>query len=238
MHFSSNLHFRYSSDETDDDLSTNTSRKKKPSANSRRQTMANPMPPPPPAAAPAPIAVVPRSPNKRRTQATRNSEPKESAAAEYDDLPSSSSSRSVTKTIQKKVTRTYKSSASADGLETGSDSDIPEEPEKTYYSNKSYDSRARDRNSAEVDQTAKLYENRPKPMITPKADKYVVPPFKPNISPILPVREEPSYKKDDLTVNDILANYETPYLSEFTRRLSTRASINLPAPPRSTVKSQ
>ena len=231
--------FRYSSDETDEDTTLNSSRKKKPSSNVRRQTMANPMPPPAVVAPPVtPVATVPRSPAKRKApSATRNSEPKE--ITEYDNVPSSSSNRSITKTVQKKYTRTYKTSGvTADGLETGSDSDINEEPEKNYYiTNKAYETKARDMNSSEIDQTTKFYESRAKPTTTPKIDKYVVPPFKPNISPILPVREEATYKKDDRSVSDILASYESPYLSEFTRRLSTRASIIPPSPGRSTLKS-
>lgn len=51
--------------------------------------------------------------------------------------------------------------------------------------------------------------------------KFIQPTFKPSISPILPAKDE-SHKKDG--VGDVLLNYETPYLSEFTRRLSTKNS--------------
>ncbi|XP_015124863.1 inner nuclear membrane protein Man1 [Diachasma alloeum] len=224
---------RYSSDDTDDDIAATTNKKKKAASSNRRQTMANPMPPP--ASAPPPVATsASRSPSKRRA-GSRNSESKE--ASDYEDATVNSTSR-TTKSVQKK--KSYKLSTVNDGLETGSDSDIPEEPEKRFptkfgtESTKTYDSR-KDRNSAEVETTGKTYESRTRGSNLLREEKYTVPPFKPNISPIAPVKDDPPYKKDDLNVNDILANYESPYLSEFTRRLSTQASSSVPS--RSNFKS-
>lgn len=197
--------------------------------------MANPMPPPALATV-AVAAVVPRSPNKKKTQTSRNSEPKESPETQDETPSSSSSTRSVTKTITKKVmSKSYKTSAGNDGLETGSDSDLNDDSTKKMYPNKWNNTKYEDRNSVETE--LKSVELRNKNLTTAKNEKYTVPPFNANISPIMPVREETTYKKDDLHVDNLLADYETPYLSEFTRRLSSRAPINAPSTTRSTLKS-
>ncbi|XP_043286043.1 inner nuclear membrane protein Man1 [Venturia canescens] len=230
---------RYSSDETDDDTVLNANKKKKTVATSaRRQTMANPMPPSSPSLASATgAAVVPRSPNKRKTQASRNTESKEIAESQDETPSSSSSTRSITKSVTKKITsKTYKTSSGTDGLETGSDSDLNDDTTQNYYSNKWYNTKNQDRSSAEAEQKSTEVGN--KNLATSKSKKYpAVPPFKPDISPILPVREETTYKKNDLATDNLLANFETPFLSDFTRRLSSRSSMNLPSPSRSTLKS-
>uniref|UniRef100_A0A0C9QAQ6 Emr-1 protein n=2 Tax=Fopius arisanus TaxID=64838 RepID=A0A0C9QAQ6_9HYME len=226
---------RYSSDDTDDDIGAAINKKKKATSTSRRQTMANPMPPP--AVAPPPVASsVSRSPSKRRA-GSRNSETKETS--DYEDATVNSTSRTV-KTVQKK-TKSFKLSTVNDGLETGSDSDIPEDSDKRFPTKfgveapkPSYDSR-KDRNSADVETTVKTYESRTRGSNLLREDKYTVPPFKPNISPIAPIKDDSSYKREDLNVNDILATYESPYLSEFTRRLSTQTGSS--APSRSNFKS-
>lgn len=243
----SNEFFRYSSDDTDDDTASNTSRKKKATSTNRRQTMANPMPPPAPA---APVATgISRSPSKRRVP-SRNSEPKD---VDYDEpqqpntTTSTTTNRSIVKTVQKKINKSYKVSSASnnDGLETGSDSDIPEESDKGYVATtntkifgaenvmKTYNSR-KDRNSADIERPSKVYEAIPRASNILREEAYTAPPFKPNISPIASVQDEASYKRDDLNVQDLLAHYESPYLSEFTRRLSSQTS----PPPRSTFKSE
>ncbi|XP_057333911.1 inner nuclear membrane protein Man1 [Microplitis mediator] len=232
---------RYSSDDTDDDTASSTTRKKKAAASNRRQTMANPMPPPAPAP-PVTTTIPSRSPSKRRA-GSRTSESKEIVVPDYDEPTSnttSSTSSRVIKNVTKKVSKSYKLSTINDGLETGSDSDIPEEPEKSsakLQNEKSYS--RKDRSSADVErptksfverpaksyESTKSYEPIPRVSLT-REEKYSVPLFKPNISPIAPVKED-NYKRDDTNVNELLANYESPFLSEFTRRLSSQTKTNV-----------
>ncbi|XP_074101228.1 LEM domain-containing inner nuclear membrane protein MAN1 [Cotesia typhae] len=238
---------RYSSDDTDEDTASSTTRKKKPATN-RRQTMANPMPPPAPAP-PVSTSIPSRSPSKRRA-GSRTSETKEIVVPDYEEPTSNSSSR-VMKSVTKKITKSYKLSTVNDGLETGSDSDIPEEPEKSskLQNEKSYSTTRKDRSSVDVEKPStksfgearpsksyesKTYESVPKVSLS-REEKYSVPLFKPNISPIAPVKED-NYKRDDTNVNDLLANYESPFLSEFTRRLSSQTKTNV-LPSRSNFKS-
>ncbi|KAG8038011.1 hypothetical protein G9C98_006336 [Cotesia typhae] len=237
----------YSSDDTDEDTASSTTRKKKPATN-RRQTMANPMPPPAPAP-PVSTSIPSRSPSKRRA-GSRTSETKEIVVPDYEEPTSNSSSR-VMKSVTKKITKSYKLSTVNDGLETGSDSDIPEEPEKSskLQNEKSYSTTRKDRSSVDVEKPStksfgearpsksyesKTYESVPKVSLS-REEKYSVPLFKPNISPIAPVKED-NYKRDDTNVNDLLANYESPFLSEFTRRLSSQTKTNV-LPSRSNFKS-
>ncbi|KAK0180729.1 hypothetical protein PV327_003083 [Microctonus hyperodae] len=225
---------RYSSDDTDDDTVTETSRKKKTSSisSNRRQTMANPMPPP----APAPIATgILRSPSKRRTN-SRNSESKD-VEIDFD--------RSIPKTIQKKVKKSsYKISSVNDGLETGSDTDYPEEISKTHSTATKFNTETvksfmpRNDNNDGLDNLSTKNHEPTASRVTNiiREEKYVVPPFKPNISPIAPVKDDTVYKRDDLNVNDLLDNYESPFLSEFTRRLSSQTNAKL-LPSRPSFKS-
>ena len=70
-----------------------------------------------------------------------------------------------------------------------------------------------------------------------KDNKYSESLFDSNISPIHSLNEDTCIK-DNTNQRDLLANYETPFLSEFTRRLSSRSSINLPSTSLSTLKSK
>ncbi|KAK0076645.1 hypothetical protein PV325_005059 [Microctonus aethiopoides] len=231
---------RYSSDDTDDDTVPITSRKKKNSSisSNRRQTMANPMPPP----APAPIATgVLYSPSKRRAN-LRNSESKE-IEVDYDEPITNSVNRSIPKIVQKKVKKSYKISSMNDGLETGSDTDNPEEINKTHGTSTKFNTETvksfitRNEDGGFDDLSTKNHEptaSRVTNII--RDEKYVVPPFKPNISPIAPVKDDTTYKRDDLNVNDLLDNYESPFLSEFTRRLSSQTNAKL-LPSRPSFKS-
>ncbi|XP_034941476.1 inner nuclear membrane protein Man1 [Chelonus insularis] len=227
---------RFSSDDTDDDAAPIPSRKKK--TPNRRQTMANPMPPPAPA---PPVATgISRSPSKRRTQ-SRTSEPKEvNADFEQSAQPVNSTNRSsITKTVTKKLNKFHKVSAPNDGLETGSDSDITDEPDKIYSSAKKYsteisnakpyNSKEKQRSTVDVEKPARISEPISRAL---REEKYYVPPFKTDISPIALIKDDLYKKKDDIDV--ILSQYEKPYLSEFTRKLSSQASLNLPPRPPST----
>lgn len=129
----------------------------------------------------------------------------------------------------------------SDGLETGSDSDVVEDVGSSYgrssydkylsnpSSNRLYDSRVYDRGTLDYDQMSKT-----RPAYGMKDSKYNVSPLKLNVSPIQPPKEDVSANQRDL-----LANYETPFLSEFTRRLSSRVSlINTPSSPLPSLKSK
>lgn len=230
---------KYSSDDTDDD-SASAGRKKKSSSSSRRQTLANPMPPPAP-------AVAPKSPARRRT-ASRTSNNDVSEPYVRLEGPLNTSVKSV-KSTSRKVTRTFKSSNSNDGLETGSDSDITEEPEKIYsapkykindpntYESSSSSISSFSTNERHVPMTVDYqpitksyepivnpYEVKKRSIFTSSEDNYVTPAFKLNVSPI-PSQKDEIYRSKD----DPLANVETPYLSDFTRRLSRISTSNLPA---------
>ncbi|XP_012288388.1 inner nuclear membrane protein Man1 [Orussus abietinus] len=230
---------RYSSDDTDDDGSTATRKKK---TNLRRQTMANPMPPPMSSAVPSPApSIVSRSVAKRRT-ATKDPESKSLSESEFGDHPLQVSNHSIVKTVHKKYTRAYNVSSTTDGLETGSDSDIMEEVDKNRSQTihktspvNSYELGKRDHDLPISDQPSKPYDMKSTSSYSVKDDKYSSPSYKPIISSIQPMKED-IYVRDKSS-NDPLANFETPYLSEFTRRLSLQSSVNLPSASKSTVRS-
>ena len=228
---------RYSSDDTDDDTSTTTSKKKKAPVNTRRQTLANPMPPPSPILI-SPDANVSKSPAKNKGA---HSEFKDPIAPDYDN---SFTSHTLTKTTQTKYMKTSKTSSVTDGLETGSDSDVVEEKIKSYSpskylsnAGKSHDPRMYKRDVSDPEQISKLYDSKSRSIHTIKDNKYSESLFDSNISPIQSPVKEDVCAKDNMNQRDILANYETPFLSEFTRRLSSRSSINLPASGSSSLKS-
>ncbi|XP_046612017.1 inner nuclear membrane protein Man1 [Neodiprion virginianus] len=226
---------KYSSDDTDDD-SASVGRKKKLSS-SRRQTLANPMPPPAP-------AVAPKSPSRRRSAArtttTSSIANNEVTGEPYVRLeaPLNTSLKSV-KNVSRKVTRNFKTTVSNDGLETGSDSDIAEEPEKSYSTSaaryKTVEPRTYESSSSSTSASTFLnnerhvpvsleYNTKKRSIFTNNEDSYVTPAFKLNISPIHSQKED-NYRDAE----DPLANIETPYLSDFTRRLSKISSSNLPS---------
>ena len=237
---------RYSSDETDEDATATSSRKKKASAASRRQTLANPMPPPSTTSVVSSISSTSKSPMKKRS--SRNSE---SADSEFDRPAPPSTNRTFAKTEQTKFTKTYKLSSMNDGLETGSDSDMPEELERTFNPPKfgdsalSYDSRAQNQSLSELGYTSKPYESKSKSIYITKDEKFSSPLYKRTPPPVSPSSVTPSragsgkeYGSTSGSQGDILANYETPFLSEFTRRLSSRTSIHVPPISKPTPKSK
>ncbi|XP_017886001.1 inner nuclear membrane protein Man1 [Ceratina calcarata] len=225
---------RYSSEDTDDDTSSTLNKKKKATASTRRQTLANPMPPP------SSDVSISKNPVKDKIA---DSEFKDPIAPDYNSS-SSFTNRTITKTTHKKYTKTNKTSSTTDGLETGSDSDIVEEISNIYnkiytppkYSTsvpKPHESRSYEHNIANQEQISKPYEPKSRSIHT-VVDKYNEF-FDSNISPIPSTSEDVPTK--DSTKRDILANYETPFLSEFTRRLSSRSSMNLPSTSLSSLKS-
>ncbi|XP_029155304.1 inner nuclear membrane protein Man1 isoform X3 [Nylanderia fulva] len=220
---------RYSSDDTDDDTNTNVIKKKK-SANLRRQTLANPMPPP--SIIPTDATNVTKNPVKENLSPP-HSEFKDPNATDFDNSNVTSTTR-VTKTSYNKFTKTQKSSYVSDGLETGSDSDAVEDTGSPY--GRSYDKylsnpssrlsdlRVHDRGTFDYEQTSKT-----RPVHVTKDIKYNVSPLKPSVSPIQFTKEDISGRDITNQRGDLLANYETPFLSEFTRRLSSRSLINTPS---------
>ncbi|XP_012140094.1 LEM domain-containing inner nuclear membrane protein MAN1 [Megachile rotundata] len=229
---------RYSSEDTDDDSSSTVSKKKKTTVSSRRQTLANPMPPPSPVLASSDVNI---SKNIQKDKVV-DSEFKDPIAPDYDGS-STFTTRTVTKTIHKKYSKSNKTSSVTDGLETGSDSDVIEEPIKSYSPSKylssvgkSHDSVSYKHNISDQDQIPKSYDAKSRSIHTIKDNKYNEPFFDSNISPIQPTTED-TCTKDNTNQRDLLANYETPFLSEFTRRLSSRSTINLPSTSLSNLKS-
>ncbi|KAL0107851.1 hypothetical protein PUN28_014843 [Cardiocondyla obscurior] len=216
---------RYSSDDTDDDTSTSVVKKKK-SANLRRQTLANPMPPP--------SIIPPDSASATKSTVKENLSPPHSdfkdpnVATHFDNSSMPSVTRTSSKSTQSKFTKTQRVYAS-DGLETGSDSDVVEDAGTSYgrtydkylgnTSSRLYDSRVYDRGNLDYDHIPKT---RPGPTL--KEVKYNISPVKPSVSSISPAKEDVS-GKDSANQRDLLANYDTPFLSEFTRRLSSRSSL-------------
>nr|XP_033197466.1 inner nuclear membrane protein Man1 isoform X2 [Bombus vancouverensis nearcticus] len=226
---------RYSSEDTDDDTSTTTSKKKKTTVSNRRQTLANPMPPPAVAAS----SGVNISKNPVKDKIT-HPEFKDPTVPDYDSS-SQFTTRTITKTT-KKYMKTSKTSSVTDGLETGSDSDVVEEVIKPYSppkylssSGKFNEPRTYEHNASDQDQGLKPYDSKSRSIHTIKDNKYSEPLFDSNISPIHSINEDVC-TKSDTNQRDILANYETPFLSEFTRRLSSR-STNLPSSSLSSLKS-
>jgi len=224
------LCIRYSSDDTDDDSSANIVKKKKNTSSLRRQTLANPMPPPstPPDAINVTKNLIKDNP------LPLHSEFKDPNVADFDNSSVSSSTRTISKTQNKfvKTQRTYVS----DGLETGSDSDVAEDSGNIYArakylsnlspTNRLYDSRMHDRTVLDHDQTSKTGSGHV------MKDKYNV---KPNVSTIQSTKENASGKDN---TRDLLANYETPFLSEFTRRLSSRSLHTIASPTLPSLKSK
>ena len=200
------------------------------------------MPPPSTTSVVSSISSTSKSPTKKRAS-SRNPE---STERELDRPALPSMNRSFAKTEQTKFTKSYTLSSVSDGLETGSDSDMPEELEKSYRppkfgdTTKSYDSRAQNQSLSELGQATKSYENKSKSVYITKDDKYSSPQFKSTPSPITPGRGDftRDYGSSSGSQGDILANYETPFLSEFTRRLSSRTSINVPSLSKQTPKSK
>ncbi|XP_077266394.1 LEM domain-containing inner nuclear membrane protein MAN1 isoform X2 [Temnothorax americanus] len=206
---------RYSSDDTDDDTNASVAKKKK-SANLRRQTMANPMPPP--SIIPPDVVNVAKNPVKENLLPP-HSEFKNPTATNYDN--SGVPSRTTLKTTQSKFIKTQRTYGLSDDLEDGSDSDVMGETGSTYGrpydkyvssspSSKIYDSLAYDRGN--LDPIPKST----RPAYSIKDSKYNVSPLKPSVSSIQSTKEDAS---GSASQTDPLANYETPYLSEFTRNL-------------------
>ncbi|KOC63202.1 hypothetical protein WH47_02711, partial [Habropoda laboriosa] len=229
---------RYSSEDTDDDTSSTTSKKNKQTVSARRQTLANPMPPPASGLSSSDVSIS-KSPVKDKVT---QSEFKDPIAPDYDS-PSTFTTRTVTKSTHKKYVKMNKTSNITDGLETGSDSDVVEETTKTYSPSKylsnigkSHDSRIYEHNVSDQEQISKPYDSKSRCIHTIKDNKYSELLFDPNLSPIQSPNED-VFIKDNTSQKDLLANYETPFLSEFTRRLSSRSSINLPSTSFSNIKS-
>ncbi|KZC04868.1 hypothetical protein WN55_09667 [Dufourea novaeangliae] len=214
---------RYSSEDTDDDSSSTVTKKKKTTGNARRQTLANPMPPPS-AVLPHPDTTMSKSPAKEKTT---HSEFKDPIVPDYDSS-STFTTRTVTKTTSKKYMKSNKSSNVGDGLETGSDSDVVEETNRSYSPSKylSNVGKSHDRRGMYEDDHESISKSRS--IHTIKDNKYNDSLFEANLSLIQSSKEDVS-TKDSPNQRDLLANYETPFLSEFTRRLSSRSSINLPS---------
>ncbi|XP_034190483.1 LEM domain-containing inner nuclear membrane protein MAN1 [Osmia lignaria lignaria] len=227
---------RYSSEDTDDDSSSTVSKKKKTTASSRRQTMANPMPPPSPVLTSSDVNIL------KNVKDKGDSEFKDPVVPDYDSS-SSFTTRTLTKTTHKKYMKSNKSSSVTDGLETGSDSDVIEEPIKSYSPSKylsnvgkSHDSMIYKHNVSDQEQIPKSYDAKSRSIHTIKDNKYNESVFDSNMSPIQATTEDVCMK-DNSNQRDLLASYETPFLSEFTRRLSSRSSVNLPSTSLSNLKS-
>lgn len=240
-----NLCIRYSSDDTDDDTNTGAIKKKKSASNLRRQTLANPMPPPSPISS----DIV----NTTKNLVKENLSPPHlefkdppaigTTASSFECSPATSTTRTTLKTVQNRFVRTQKSSTMSDGLDTGSDSDVTEDTASTFAGrskylsniNRLYDShRIHDRGlSYELDNMSKS-----KPVhMTTKDTKYSVNPMKSNVTTMQSSKDD-TIARDSGNQRDILANYETPFLSEFTRRLSSRSLINTSPTPLSSLKSK
>lgn len=218
---------RYSSDDTDEDTSTNVVKKKKTTSNLRRQTMANPMPPP----STKPVDTGNITKNLIKENVSPHTEFKDPSLAPSVSsfLPTSSTTSRVTSKIQNRFGKIQRVPDTSDGLETGSDSDVVEDTTNLYGSrskylsnaNKLYDPhRLHDRGGFDYDQTSKT-----RPIQMTKDNKYNInTSLMPNVSPIQSMKEDIS-GRDSVNQRDLLANYETPYLSEFTRRLSSSRSL-------------
>lgn len=194
---------------------------------------------PPPSIIPPDATSVIKNPVKE-TLSPSHSEFKDPNAIDFDNSSVSSTTRVTSKTTHNKFIKTQRSSYMSDGLETGSDSDVLEDTGNTYaHSYNRYlsnpnsrlsDSRVHDRGTFDYDQTSKT-----RPVHIAKDTKYNVSPLKPSVSSIQFTKEDVSGR--DTNQRDLLANYETPFLSEFTRRLSSRSLINT-SPSPSPLKSK
>lgn len=190
---------------------------------------------PPPASAPI-SSNVPKSPSRKRVSRNFNVD---SEATEYNNVKLNSNR---TPTKDKTFVKSNKSLNDNDGLETGSDSDVVEEspqpvivPKFGGGTSKVYN----DRTSLDVN-SPKSYETNWRRTIqnsldanlrastTPKNERYSV--NLPKTGTILDsIRNDSSVSRDNSKKDDILGNYETPFLSAFTRNLSTMKSKNSPA---------
>lgn len=164
--------------------------------------MANPMPPP--STIPPDTVSVTKNLVKENLSPSHSVFNKDPNATNFDNSGVSSVTRTTSKTTQSKVNKTQRTYIS-DGLETGSDSDVVEDAGGSYgYPYDKYPSPIYD---------VPVMINRP----LSKGKKYVF--------PLKPTKEDVS-GRDGTNQSDLLANYETPFLSEFTRRLSSRSLIN------------
>lgn len=215
---------RYSSDETDEDTSSTVVKRKKSSGSSRRQTLANPMPPP------SMVPVAPETSVSKSLIKDSNVETVDNIMSE--PVAGSIFSNRIITSIQKKNTKVYNSNLS-DGLETGSDSDVREDTSSTYaqsrYSTnigKPYTSKRHTKRTVGDDQVKKTYEPKPQSVHSLTDNKYVETSFKNYNVPIQSPKEDTTGGRS--SSKELLANYETPFLSEFARKLSTRTSLDLP----------
>jgi len=191
---------------------------------------------PPPSTIPADAINVTKNPVKDNPLPL-HSEFKDPNSADFDNSSVSSSTRTISKTTQNKFVKTQKTYVS-DGLETGSDSDVAEDTGNIYArakylsnlspTNRLYDSRMYDRTILDHDQTGSKTGS----VHMMKDSKYNV---KPSVSTIQSVKENASAKEN---TRDLLANYETPFLSEFTRRLSSRSLHTIASPTLPSLKSK
>ncbi|XP_014608795.1 PREDICTED: inner nuclear membrane protein Man1 isoform X2 [Polistes canadensis] len=222
---------RYSSDETDEDTASTVVKKKKSASNTRRQTLANPMPPP--------SSMIPAPSETKNLMKDPNVEIVDNIIPE--PVGSSTFSNRTITSLQKKHTKIYNSANRSDGLETGSDSDIREENESSNYLQsryltnvgKLYGSKLHTEPTVGEEPSSKLYESKSRPVHTPKDNKYVEPPFKTYNTFISPTKEDTNVRDS----RDLLSNYDTPFLSEFTRRLSSRATLDTPSTSHSSMNS-
>ncbi|XP_047369565.1 inner nuclear membrane protein Man1 isoform X1 [Vespa velutina] len=221
---------RYSSDETDEDTASTVVKRKKSGSSTRRQTLANPMPPP--------SSAVPVSSESKSLIKDPNVEIVDNIIPESVAGPTFTN-RTITN-IQKKHTKIYNSANLSDGLETGSDSDVREDTRSTYSQSryltnveKLYVSKPHTEHMIGDDQSTKSYESMSRPVHTLKDNKYVEPAFK-SYTTFMPSTKEDATGRD---TRDLLSNYETPFLSEFTRRLSSRTSLDPSTSSLSTISS-
>jgi hypothetical protein len=191
---------------------------------------------PPPSTIPPDTISVTKNPVKDNPLPL-HSEFKDPNSADFDNSSVSSSTRTISKTTQNKFVKTQRTYVS-DGLETGSDSDVAEDTGNIYArakylsnlspTNRLYDSRMYDRTVLDHDQTGSKTGS----VHMMKDNKYNA---KSSVSTIQSVKENASGKDN---TRDLLANYETPFLSEFTRRLSSRSLHTIASPTLPSLKSK
>ncbi|XP_014206203.1 uncharacterized protein LOC106637789 [Copidosoma floridanum] len=233
---------KYSSDDTDDDTLSAAKKKKKTPVSTRRQTMVTTMPPPATTASPS------RSQTKKRLTRNLNAADYEISDNEGPSLPVRSLSKEKTPEIVNKSPIKQKL---RDDFDIDLDSDnLDDESKKTpiivpkfgggttkvyndtsnftaadVNSPKSYESNWRIGRTYE---TSNYHTNTPTSTLT-KDERYTVNLPKPSIS-ANSSRDDSLLSKETTKKDDILANYDSPYLSEFTRRLSsTSATLSKPS---------
>ena len=200
---------------------------------------------PPPATAPIASPSISKSPTKKKL--SRNLSGADSEASDYNNATTPSLSNRSTIKSDKSFVKNNKPSMDNDGLETGSDSDAVEEipssqqpivvtkfgggttklyndhrPNNTtpdLNSSKSYETNWR--RSVGDSHDTNLRTNRSTTTTTTILDS---------------IRNDSLSSRDNSKKDDLLSSYETPYLSEFTRRLSVQASVNLPSLSKSSLK--